>query len=417
MITTSDIFGVAFLGGIFPLEQYDDILNNSVGNIQYAADALQKSFIEGLTHHFSDLTIINLPFIGSWPKRYKSCLSPKSYQLRKTGNSCCNFNNYRFVNIAGIKLLSRYLIAKQSIKHYCKCSKAANNILLLYSVHTPFLKAAIDIKRKLSNLQIILIVPDLPEYMGGSNNEALSIVRNYNHRLLSKLYDKVDGFVLLSDHMKDRLVKKNQPYIVIEGIFNVNDDISVSKEVHDKKIILYSGTFARRYNIMDLVYAVHSLKRDDFVLEIYGEGDARDEIESITQMDRRIKYCGQKPREFILRRQKEADLLVNPRTSDGEYTKYSFPSKTMEYLASGTATLIYQLPGIPYEYYNHCFSIPKHTDKSLAEWIDTILDKDVNELSKIGEEARKFILDNKNPIMQTQKIANLINNLTSTGEQ
>lgn len=55
--------------------------------------------------------------------------------------------------------------------------------------------------------------------------------------------------------------------------------------------------------------------------------------------DRRIQYLGSIPHDEILQLQRTASLLVNPRTPEGIYTKYSFPSKTMEYLASGTPTL------------------------------------------------------------------------------
>lgn len=44
---------------------------------------------------------------------------------------------------------------------------------------------------------------------------------------------------------------------------------------------------------------------------------------------------------------KNADVLVNPRQNDDEYTKYSFPSKNIEYLMTGNAVMAYMLDGIP----------------------------------------------------------------------
>ena len=41
---------------------------------------------------------------------------------------------------------------------------------------------------------------------------------------------------------------------------------------------------------------------------------------------------------------------MNPRSADAEYTKYSFPSKTIEYLATGVPVVMNRLPGIPEEY-------------------------------------------------------------------
>jgi hypothetical protein len=62
---------IIFLGGIFPEDIRDEIEAKSSGVIQNAADSLQKALISGLKIHFEKLTLVNLPFIGSFPKRYK----------------------------------------------------------------------------------------------------------------------------------------------------------------------------------------------------------------------------------------------------------------------------------------------------------------------------------------------------------
>ena len=40
-------------------------------------------------------------------------------------------------------------------------------------------------------------------------------------------------------------------------------------------------------------------------------------------------------------------MLINPRTNEGVYTQYSFPSKTMEYMRAGKPVLCCKLDGIP----------------------------------------------------------------------
>mgnify|MGYP003303651866 CR=1 FL=1 len=44
-------------------------------------------------------------------------------------------------------------------------------------------------------------------------------------------------------------------------------------------------------------------------------------------------FTGKIDRSQVLALQRSATVLVNPRRNNEEYTKYSFPSKTMEYLA------------------------------------------------------------------------------------
>ena len=53
----------------------------------------------------------------------------------------------------------------------------------------------------------------------------------------------------------------------------------------------------------------------------------------------------------------KATLLVNPRPTTEEFTIYSFPSKNMEYMASGTPLLTTKLPGMPEEYHQYVLAI------------------------------------------------------------
>ncbi len=308
---------------------------------------------------------------------------------------------------------SRYHKTYKTLKRYVQANTDEPIYIIIYSVHTPHIKAAIDIKNGFKNVKIIQIVPDLPEYMNDRSNIITAFLRKVNQQILLDYYNQIDGFVLLTEAMKERLVKHGQPYAIMEGIFNnISDDFKSETELlSETKTIMYSGTLAKRYNVLDLVDAVSSLKRNDFVLEIYGDGDGRADIEILAAKDARIKYCGLRPRKDILKRQKEVTLLVNPRKPDNEYTKYSFPSKTMEYLASGTPTLIYKLDGIPKSYYKHCFTPDDSTNSALARKINEVLDMDIDCMRQFGQDARNYVLSNKNPKIQTQLLLDLIQRL------
>ena len=101
-------------------------------------------------------------------------------------------------------------------------------------------------------------------------------------------------------------------------------------------------------------------------------------------------------------------LLVNPRTPEGDFTKYSFPSKNMEYLASGVPALLYRLPGIPDEYYEYCFSLSETGVEALRDMLENIISRTEDELEQMGRKARQFILNDKNPQKQVEKIIDLI---------
>ena len=406
---------VSLLLGCFPSDKYDEIVSNSKGVIQYAADALQKSFLEGLSTFFDDIHVINLPYIGSFPFRYKVLTSSTGkFSYVSQNGKCLEGENVKFLNLTGVKGYSRYVAAKRSLIKWCENYMDEEKVVLVYAIHSPFLKACVDAKRKCKSLKIILIVPDLPDYMSDNKSIIYRMSKKCDAILLKSLYPYVDGFVLLSKYMTEMLPIGNNSWTVVEGIFNNSqDDVLVDKKTSKDALqyIFYAGTLAKRYGVMNLVEAFMHITNQNTRLVICGAGDSEKEIVKCTSIDKRIIFKGQLPRIEVLKLQKESTLLVNPRTPEEEYTKFSFPSKTMEDLASGVPVLLYKLPGIPEEYYQYCYSIEDLSIECLTNKMNEILSLDSYELKLKGDKAREFILREKNPASQARKIVDLINSL------
>ena len=408
---------ISLLFGTFPSEIYQQIIDYSKGPIQYAADALQKAYIKGFACSNTDTQVINLPYIGSYPLRYKKLYSPSNavYTIKTSKyNTQISIYNTCFCNLMGYKMASRYINAYFALKHWCEKYPDELKVLIIYAIHTPFLKACTDIKNNYKNVKIIQIVPDLPEYMNDKCSYIKEKLIQLNEKYLSKLYNGIDAYILLSKYMADKLHVSNTPYDIIEGIYDESEYIKTETSAIYKskeKIILYSGTLAKRYGVINLVDAFMKLDRPDCKLMICGAGDSEQEIKRKSLIDNRIIFIGQKPRQEILSLQQKAYLLVNPRTPEGEFTKYSFPSKTIEYLASGTPTLIYKLPGIPEEYYKYSYTITELGVNNLYIKLNQIIQLDYSELYKKGQAARNFILREKTPQKQVLKVLNLIKQL------
>lgn len=398
---------IIFIGGLFPKEIRKEIENNSIGVIQYAADTLQWAIVNGLGVFYNELKILNLLYIGSFPKRYKD------FVIKRFNFSHCSNSidiNIQFVNLPFYKLYSRYLNLKLELK------KVLNNndeILVIYAVHTPFIKAAVDVKKSRPNIKICLIVPDLPEFMSEDSGILSKLLKKSESFLLKKYLKQIDSFVLLSDKMIDPLEVGNRPWVRIEGIFDGSSGVGPGKEFLKEKFktILYTGTLAKRYGIVNLLKAFKMIQDENYRLWICGDGDAKEELEEYVKNDDRITYYGQLSRDQILVLQRKATILVNPRTSEGEYTKYSFPSKTMEYLASGTPCVMNKLSSIPEDYLQYCYFCKDDSILSLHEEIVTVCEKSDEELSTFGGKAKEFIISNKSSKVQCQKIFNMLNKL------
>jgi glycosyltransferase involved in cell wall biosynthesis len=392
---------IVFLGGIFPDDIREDIEIKSSGVIQNAADSLQKALISGLKIHFEKVNLINLPFIGSFPKRYKDFFTD-TFEFSFSNNS--KDINVGFNNLSGYKYFSRYFNAKKYLR---KRIKPNNQVIIIYSVHLPFIKAAIDFKIDNPNIKVCLVVPDLPQFMGYASDTFFGRLKQIEQNYLAKYLAQIDAFVLLTDSMAEPLLVGNRPMVRIEGMFDFKNEIKSSPK-EKLKTILYSGTLATHYGLINLLNAFILIKDKDFRLWICGEGDAKDEILNYSKLDNRIEYLGQLKREEVLKLQSRATLLVNPRTSEGEFTKFSFPSKIMEYFASGTPCLMYKLAGIPDEYFNYCFMIEGNSILELSKSLELNCNRDETELKSIGESAKKFILNHKNSSIQTKKIFDML---------
>src|SRR5688572_14253452 len=73
---------IVFLGGIFTPHQLGFIHAESRGVVQNAADALQKNLIQGLSSTYQGpLTVLNLPFIGSYPRWFRRLIFPSTNEI------------------------------------------------------------------------------------------------------------------------------------------------------------------------------------------------------------------------------------------------------------------------------------------------------------------------------------------------
>ena len=171
--------------------------------------------------------------------------------------------------------------------------------------------------------------------------------------------------------------------------------------------ILYTGTLDKRYGIKNLLDTFSDIEEKNLELWICGEGNYKNSVIEASTRDNRIIYYGQLKHQAVMTLQRKATLLINPRLPDGEFTKFSFPSKIIEYMASGRPVIMHRLPGIPEEYYDHCFSPINSTNQALLECINSVLLLDSNYLTTKGRHAQEF-MNQKTPLIQVSKLLHLI---------
>ena len=113
---------------------------------------------------------------------------------------------------------------------------------------------------------------------------------------------------------------------------------------------------------------------------------------------------GVRPNSEIVYEEQRAALLINPRPSAEEYTKYSFPSKTMEYLVSGTPVMTTKLSGIPKDYDGYLYWIEDETSDGIEKALKEFFKIDKTTRYDSGKRSREFVMNNKSNVVQAKKI-------------
>lgn len=389
---------IIFIGGILPEDRINDILNNSKTNLDFAAHNFQRKIIKGLDSMGYDYEVISLPFISSYPKHYK--------KIKIDFNRTNKIKFLSFCNLPYIKIISRYFSLKKYLKKLSENNKEKELVFLMYSLHFPFLKNAKLIKKIFSNSKITLIVPDLQEYMSDNQSIIYKTFKKIEIKLSNKCYYFIDSFVFLTKHMNERINYHNKPYVVVEGISEINNSNDITNTFKEK-YFLYSGTLAERYGIKNLVDAFCMLKDYNIKLYICGKGNMEWYVKKCCSEYDNIKYLGLLSPEKVKDIQKNAFALINPRQNNEEYTKYSFPSKIMEYVSTGKPTICYKLDGIPDEYDNILIFPMDNSIESLSQCIVDVSNYNEKQMNEIYLKSRNIMLE-KSPRNTIIKIFRMI---------
>ena len=262
---------------------------------------------------------------------------------------------------------------------------------------------------RLIGLRRIGLVTDLPEYVvgGNSNNWQGGRKNGLSARINMSTMRNFTHYVFLTKQMDSIINVKKRPYIVMEGVVDSGFKVETSGGAGSGKIVLYAGGLDEKYGLRLLVEGFLHAKVADSELHVYGDGPFSAQMKEYDCLYPNVFYMGIQPNGIIVKKEQEATLLVNPRPTTEAFTKFSFPSKNMEYMLSGTPVLTTKLPGMPEEYYPYVFLFEDETVSGYAVKIHEVLCKPEDELRNKGQDARRWVFEQKNNIIQTKRIIEL----------
>lgn len=401
---------ILFLNSAYPKECYSQLKDEAQGRLQEPSNVFQWAVIDGLERNDIDYTLACIPALPVWP-RYKSLFTPCG-EMKVDGKVKGHYLRYCTVPILNQKTM------KSALKSYVRnwCIKNANEdklIVICYTQQADRIGAVVELKKRFANLVVAPIVTDLIDNamdFAANRSFVKRIQVHLEERAERKLFPKIDKFVLLTHQMTECIPEASEKYMVMEGISSWDsiaprDPFKKSDEIRS---LLYTGTFQEFGGLRMLVDAFLQTKDPRFRLVLCGRGVLQHYIEDAAARDTRIDYRGMVSHDEVLRMQRESTMLINPRRPNGGITKYSFPSKTMEYMSSLTPMIGYHLEGIPDEYYVYMFTPVDLTQEALTDCINKTLSLPLDMLQQKADEAFQFVAKHKNSVEQVRRMIDFL---------
>ena len=391
MIREEQKLRVDYVSSAMDARDFAELFSNSSNPPGQQAQKFNRLMIQGLAGNG-----VEVHAISGRPVTSSNC--GKKF-LRATSRIDGNIT-YQYgsvLNIRGIKNLWQMASAYFAVLKDAKKGRTA----VVCDVLNASIAYGASLAAKRKRIPFIGIVTDLPELM-------VTGTRKDHVRLVRKVLENCTGYIPLTEAMDQKINPDHKPYVVVEGLCDVNMRMAEKKAASGVRKCMYAGLLDARYGVKAMVDGFLLAKVPNAELHVYGQGPYVDELKEIADTHHEVIYHGVAMNEEVVSAELEASLLINPRPTHEEFTKYSFPSKNMEYMASGTPVLTTKLPGMPPDYYPYVFLVNDESAEGMAKAYRDVLEKTEEELSEKGKQAKQFVLSEKNNVAQAKKAVRLI---------
>lgn len=398
---------VLLMALMYPEDQMEEVAWNAKDKLQNQINSYQRAFVQGLRENLQDgekLDVLNCLPVGVWPIQYRQLF------LKSGMHDDGAIRQLGCLNLPWFKQQMRLRGAVRALERWIAQSPD-NRTVLLYTQYLPYMEAVIRVKKKHPDLKSAVIVTDLPNDLGLPSGRT-GLMKKIEYRRGDKsvaLCRQMDGFVLLTEPMAEALGVADHPRVVIEGLIldhKPTTPQSVAEE--EPPVVLYTGTLERGLGIGEMLEAFE--KMPQVQLWICGQGGMKADVEAAAQRCSNIRYFGFVPHKEALALQARATALINPRQPSGVFTRYSFPSKTLEYMRSGKPVLCCRLEGIPADYEPYLCWMETGTE-GIRNAVQQLMSLSMQERMEMGQRSQAYVQQNKNPKLQCAKLSALLRSL------
>lgn len=289
------------------------------------------------------------------------------------------------------------------------------DIIFQLSNYTPVTLGS-RIASKLLKAEFVMTLTDLTEFTYRADRvDRMSFIKRLlvgpYRKIAASLERSADAYILFTEEMRRRVGIESAPCLVMEGMFNTDGLEIQTWPSLNRPVIAHAGTLDRQLGISLLLESFARVQDPSAELWLIGSGDMNQEIERQATRDLRIHFFGFQPRPRVYQLLCQARLLINLRDPTEDFTRYSFPSKLFEFLATGVPVASTRLRGIPDAYFRYMIPISSLDPSEIAKAMEAILAEDPASLRERGQLGRHYVIDHKTPKAQSQRVVEFMRDL------
>lgn len=289
-------------------------------------------------------------------------------------------------------------------------SRHRAQFIVVHGVHSPFLWFSIFLRRR--DRKVVVVITDPPGVVLVRDGVFVRFLKRLDRSVVRSALSRVDGVVALTQALIDDF-SPMLPAVVLPGFMDRHLEQSSMPSYSERPIfeIAYAGGLFEQYGVGRLLDAVRNVRGINVRLTIYGKGDLESSVRKVAECDSRVRYGGVvTPKELVALLQ-SSDLLVNPRPSNQDFVKHSFPSKLIEYMALGVPVLTTRLPGIPNGYLEQMYIIDDESVGGLVKSIESVAALPLCDRVLRAESAREFVFHAASESAQGESLVRFLNSL------
>jgi glycosyltransferase involved in cell wall biosynthesis len=394
---TSEI-ALAFVGTVVPDEPRfrSSAFNRAGNNFQY-------QLVRGLAlHGIADIEVLSARPLPSYPRSSTLWVTPQHERLGDVPVRLLSFPNVTPLKqiVVGIGVLVGLL------RWGWRKRKSRHRVVLTYNLTMPP-GAFTLLGARLARAKAVVSVNDIN--IPGQTVPA-SVLWRLDVRLQRWLLPKFDGYIAVADQIATDFFP-GRGYVRVEGGVD-GAFLDLTRRTHDKApkqtsafVFAFAGWLNEANGVRVLLSAFRLLREPDFHLRIAGTGPLQGVVEEASRQDARIQFLGMLDSAGVAGLYLTADVLLNVRLTKGIDTRYFFPSKLIEFLASGVPTITTSVAHAKDEFDSLVYVLHDESARGLAELMSFVAARSDHERSTVANRAREYAVTNKTWDVQTAKVA------------